>query len=161
MAAEMYRPCPTLRKVPLKHLKTVSAKIGNVARHAVSAESAVARERALRFFFLLPRLYFQAPLRDRLSGSNSQRLYNARSILVEERLSACPRARFLEYRASLSQSDADARRSSRFVVESNPRLRDEVMRQVHEGYLSRAASLASSPGLAPYCEATAEWLRAL
>ena len=57
MVAEIYRFCPTLRKIPFKHLKTASAKIGNIARHAVSAESAVARERALRFFFLLSKLY--------------------------------------------------------------------------------------------------------
>ena len=35
------------------------------------------------------------------------------------------------------------------------------MRQVHEGYISRAASLASSPGLAPYSEETAQRLRRL
>ena len=161
MVEEMRRPCPTLRKVPFKHQKVVSAKIGNLARHALTPGSHVVRERALKFFFLFPRLIFQAPLRDRINGRNNQRLYTARSILVGDRLSACPRARFFEYRASLQQSDVDARRSSRLAVDSNTYLRDEVMRQVHEGYISRAASLSSSPGLAPYCEATAERLRSL
>ena len=104
---------------------------------------------------------FQAPLRNRSNGTNAQRLYNARSILVAERLGANPRVRFHEYRASLQHSDVGARRSSRLAEDSSSHLRDEVMRQVHEGYISRAASLASSPGLAPYCEATAQRLRDL
>ena len=104
---------------------------------------------------------FQAPLRDRINGRNLQRLYNARSILVEERLHASPRSRFLEYRASMQPSDFDARRSSRLAVDNTSHLSDEVMRQIHEGYISRAASLASSLGLAPYCEATAQRLRSL
>ena len=111
--------------------------------------------------FLFPRLMFQAPLRDRNNGRNSVRLYNARSILVEERLRASPRSRFLEYRASLQQSDVDARRSSRLAEDNNSHVRDEVMRQVHEGYISRAASLASSPGIAPLGEGTAQRLRDL
>ena len=104
---------------------------------------------------------FQAPLRNRSNGTNAQRLYNARSILVAERLGANPRVRFHEYRASMQHSDVGARRSSRLAEDSSSHLRDEVMRQVHEGYISRAASLASSPGLAPYCEATAQRLRDL
>ena len=104
---------------------------------------------------------FQAPLRDRNDGRNTQRLYNARSILVEERLAADPRARFDEYRRSLQDFDVDVRRSSRLSADSALHLRDEIMRQVHEGYISRAASLISSPGLAPHCDATAQKLRDL
>ena len=101
MVEEMYLPCPTLRKIPAKHLRTVSTKIGNISRHAMHANSQVARDRAWRFFFLFPRLIFQAPLRDRINGRNAQRLYNARSILIEEWLRTSPRARFLEHGASL------------------------------------------------------------
>ena len=133
----------------MKHLKSVSAKIGNIARHALRAASPIARERAMKFFFLFPRFIFQAPLRDRNNGRNSQRLYDARSTLVEERLNASPRVRFQEYRASLQQSDTDVRRSARLAEDNTCHLRDEVMRQVHEGYISRAASLATSLGIMP------------
>ena len=59
MVEEMYLPCPTFRKIPLKHLKIVSAKIGNIARHATSADSPIARERALRFSFFFLGLCFK------------------------------------------------------------------------------------------------------
>ena len=61
----------------------------------------------------------------------------------------------------MQPSDSDARRSSRLAGDKTSHLRDEVMRQIYEGYISRAASLASSLGLAPYCEATAQRLRNL
>ena len=57
MVEEMFLPCPTLRKIPQKHLKSVSAKIGNIARHATSASSVLARERALKFFFFVSSPY--------------------------------------------------------------------------------------------------------
>ena len=60
-------------------------------------------------------------------------------------------------------SESGLRRSAR--IQSNQdfeqHLSNEIMRQVHEGYISRASSLASSPGLAPPGEATAQILRNL
>ena len=40
-------------------------------------------------------------------------------------------------------------------------LANEMMRQVQEGYVSRAAALLSSPGMAPVCSSTASKLRDL
>ena len=53
MVAEMYRPCPTLRKISVQHLKTVATKIGNISRHAIRVDTHLARERALKFFSLI------------------------------------------------------------------------------------------------------------
>ena len=71
----------------------VSFKIGNIARHATSATTELARERTLTFFILFLRLMFQAPLRDVNNGKHKQIQSNARSILVEERLNVSPRER--------------------------------------------------------------------
>ena len=96
-------------------------------------------------------------------GRNAKSLYNARSILVGERLKAEPEIRFREYQESLVSSESGLRRSAR--IQSNQdfelHLSNEIMRQVHEGYISRASSLASSPGLARPREATAQILRNL
>ena len=93
-------------------------------------------------------------------------LYNARTILVGERLSANPRVRFFEYQTSLqqSQSSTGLRRSERLQearTDFENHLSNEIMRNVHEGYISRASSLVSSPGLAAVGEATAQILRNL
>ena len=163
MISEMRKPCPTLRKVPPAHMRTVAAKLGNISNQAVHSPSALARERALKFFFLFPRLIFQAPLRNRHNGRNSKNLYHARKVLVGERLQSEPRVRFQEYQASLIPSESGLRRSARVQANQDfeSHLSNEIMRQVHEGYISRASSLASSPGLARPGEATVQILRTL
>ena len=159
----MKKPCPTLRKVPPKHMKSIASKLGMISNQAVHALSPVARERAMKYFFLFPRMVFQAPLRNRHNGRNAKSLYNARTLLVGERLKSDPEARFQEYQASLVLSESGLRRSARIQAtqDFNSHLSNEIMRQVHEGYISRASSLASSPGLACPGEATAQILRNL
>ena len=146
----MKKPCPTLRKVPPQHMRSVASKLGLISNAGAFAHSALSRERALKYFFLFPRMIFQAPLRNRHNGRNAKSLYNARSILVGERLRTEPEIRFREYQESLVSSESGLRRSAR--IQSNQdfeqHLSNEIMRQVHEGYISRASSLASSPGLA-------------
>ena len=117
----------------------------------------------MKYFFLFPRMVFQAPLRNRHNGRNAKSLYNARTLLVGERLKSDPEARFQEYQASLVLSESGLRRSARIQAtqDFNSHLSNEIMRQVHEGYISRASSLASSPGLACPGEATAQILRNL
>ena len=94
--SEMKKPCPTLRKVPPKHMKSIASKLGMISNQAVHALSPVARERAMKYFFLFPRMVFQAPLRNRHNGRNAKSLYNARTLLVGERLKSDPEARFQE-----------------------------------------------------------------
>ena len=91
-------------------------------------------------------------------------MYAARTLLVGERLAANARERFFEYQASLQPSVSGVRHSERLQARSSDfesHLSNEIMRQVHEGYISRASSLASSPGLARVGEATAQILRDL
>ena len=135
MVAESKKPCPTLRKVPPKHVRPVASRIACLANTALNSRSAIARERAFKMFFLLPRLIFQAPLRNKSNGRNSKTLYNARARLVGQRLQAEPHARFLEYQESLQPSDRDLRRSSRLQGQADfeSHLSNEIMRNVHEG----------------------------
>ena len=86
-------------------------------------------------------------------------MYAARTLLVGERLAANARERFFfEYQASLQPSVSGVRHSERLQARSSDfesHLSNEIMRQVHEGFVSRASSLACSPGLARVGEATA------
>ena len=164
MVEESKKSCPTLRKVPPKHTRAVASRIALLASVAMLASDPVAKERALKMFFLFPRMIFQAPLRNKNNGRNSKSLYNARTLLVGNRLDADPQSRFLEYQASLQPSDRDLRRSTRVQAQEtdfDKHLSNEIMRNVHEGYISRASSLASSPGLAQPGNATAQVLRDL
>ena len=101
MVAEAKKPCPTLRKVPPKHTRKIASVLASVAHLALHPSTAIARERALKYWFLLPRLLFQAPLRNRRTGRNAKSMYAARTLLVGERLAANARERFFEYQASL------------------------------------------------------------
>ena len=94
MVAESKKPCPTLRKVPPKHTRKVASVLASVAHLALHSSTAIARERALKYWFLLPRLLFQAPLRNRRTGRNAKSVYAARTLLVGERLAANARERF-------------------------------------------------------------------
>ena len=86
----------------------------------------------------------------------------ARAELVGDRLAARPQDRFLEYRRSLEPAHEAARRSGRLAsVQPADFLANEVMRQVHEGHVSRAAALLSSPGMAPASSESANKLRDL
>ena len=96
MFTEIKKPCPTLRKVPPQHMRSVASKLGLISNAGAFAQSAVSRERALKYFFLFPRMIFQAPLRNRHNGRNAKSLYNARSILVGERLKTESEIRFRE-----------------------------------------------------------------
>ena len=56
MVAESKKPCPTLRKVPPKHTRKIASVLASVAHLALHSSTATARERALKYWFLLPRL---------------------------------------------------------------------------------------------------------
>ena len=53
LKAEFLKPCPTLRKVPPRLTKKVAARFGCASHHALEAGNAIARDRALKYFFLL------------------------------------------------------------------------------------------------------------
>ena len=162
MQAEFRLPCPTFRKIPQRHIRKIATIISATAEAIASADCPAAYGRAWKFFFLLPRLLLQAPTRDRGGRRITDAALAARAELVGNRLLAEPSGRFYEYRASLSDARPDVRRSNRLATDPDESyLPNEIMRQLHDGHISRAAALLSSPGLAPTVPATADRLQVL
>ena len=106
-------------------------------------------------------MILQVPIRNRHNGRNSKSFHDARTCLLGERLQTEPEDRFREYVNNLVPSESGLRRSARLEQNQDfeEHLSNEIMRQVHEGYISRASSLASSSGIACPGEATAQILR--
>ena len=162
MIEEICLPCPTFRKIPQRHVRKFATISSSIASATLSAANPVAYERAWKLFFLLPRLLLQAPTRDRGGRRVSDATLAARAELVEKRMKAEPSSRFYEYRTSISSWEPNARRSNRVSPDADESyVPNEIMRQLHEGHISRAAALLSSPGLAPTCPATADRLQQL
>ena len=56
MVEESKKSYPTLRKVPPKHMRAVASRIALLASVAMFAPDPVSKERALKMFFLFPRI---------------------------------------------------------------------------------------------------------